>query len=131
MATVSTIVLYRCLVPFHLLRSSYHYEPSFPQQPPLIQSHNLPFYNFHQSKSHRNTYTACIPLTLSFQFKAKRRKAPPKNAKDSSQSINRLFTLLGKRYRIIISRTNRLRDSFYPQTIRLLNTVPCESIRPP
>ena len=27
-----------CLMPFHLLRSSHYYEPSFPQQPPVLRT---------------------------------------------------------------------------------------------
>jgi hypothetical protein len=47
-----------------------------------------------------------------------------KMVKDSSQPSHRLFSLLpqGKRYRSAKSRFRRLLNSFYPQTIRLLNT---------
>ncbi len=43
---------------------------------------------------------------------------------DSSHPSHGLFSLLpsGRRIRSIRSRTSRLRDSFFPQTIRLLNT---------
>ncbi len=45
--------------------------------------------------------------------------------KDSNHPGNRLFTLLpsGKRFRSMIAKTERLRRSFYPQAIRLLNSV--------
>ncbi len=44
--------------------------------------------------------------------------------KDSNHPGNRLFTLLpsGKRFRSMMARTERLRRSFYPQAIRLLNS---------
>jgi hypothetical protein len=47
-----------------------------------------------------------------------------KNCQNSSHPCHRLFTLLpsGKWYRSIGSRTNKLRDSFYPQAIRQLNS---------
>ena len=46
-----------------------------------------------------------------------------KIVKDSSHPSNRLFSLLphGKQYRSAKSRTKRLLNSFYPQTIRLMN----------
>ena len=46
-----------------------------------------------------------------------------KIVKDSSHPSHRLFSLLphGKRYRSARSRTKRLLNSFYPQSIRLLN----------
>ncbi len=45
--------------------------------------------------------------------------------KDSNHPGNRLFTLLpsGKRFRSVMAKTERLRRSFYPQDIRLLNSV--------
>ncbi len=45
--------------------------------------------------------------------------------KDSNHPGNRLFTLLpsGKRFRSMMAKTERLRRSFYPQAIRLLNSV--------
>ncbi len=45
--------------------------------------------------------------------------------KDSNHPGNRLFTLLpsGKRFRSVMAKTERLRRSFYPQAIRLLNSV--------
>ncbi len=44
--------------------------------------------------------------------------------KDSSHPSHRLFSLLpsGRRLRSIPSRTSRLRDSFFPQAIRLMNS---------
>ncbi len=44
--------------------------------------------------------------------------------KDSSHPSHRLFSLLpsGRRLRSIRSRTSRLRDSFFPQAIRLMNS---------
>ncbi len=44
--------------------------------------------------------------------------------KDSSHPSHRLLSLLpsGRRLRSIRSRTSRLRDSFYPQAIRLMNS---------
>ncbi len=46
---------------------------------------------------------------------------------DSSHPSHGLFSLLpsGRRLRSIRTRTSRLRDSFFPQTIRLLNTLNC------
>ncbi len=43
--------------------------------------------------------------------------------KDSSHPSHRLLSLLpsGRRFRSIRSRTSRLRDSFFPQAIRLMN----------
>ena len=43
--------------------------------------------------------------------------------KEPSHPANHLFSLLpsGKRYRSIKARTNRMRNSFYPKAIRLLN----------
>ncbi len=45
--------------------------------------------------------------------------------KDSNQPGNRLFFLLpsGKRFRSMMEKTERLRRSFFPQAIRLLNSV--------
>ncbi|XP_048859017.1 uncharacterized protein LOC125726684 [Brienomyrus brachyistius] len=45
---------------------------------------------------------------------------------DSSHPSHGLFTLLssGRRYRSIRTRSSRLRDSFFPLAIRLLNTLP-------
>ena len=42
---------------------------------------------------------------------------------DPSHPAHKLFTLLpsGRRYRALPSRTNRLKDSFFPQAVRLLN----------
>ena len=47
-----------------------------------------------------------------------------KIVKDSSHTSHRLFSLLphGKRYRSAKSRPKRLRNSFYPKAIRLLNS---------
>ncbi len=44
--------------------------------------------------------------------------------KDSSHPSHRLLSLLpsGRRFRSIRSRTSRLRDSFFPQAIRLMNS---------
>ncbi len=44
--------------------------------------------------------------------------------KDSNHPSNRLFILLpsGKRFRSMMAKTERLRRSFFPQAIRLLNT---------
>ncbi len=44
--------------------------------------------------------------------------------KDSSHQSHRLLSLLpsGRRFRSIRSRTSRLRDSFFPQAIRLMNS---------
>uniref|UniRef100_A0A9J8C9S4 Reverse transcriptase domain-containing protein n=1 Tax=Cyprinus carpio carpio TaxID=630221 RepID=A0A9J8C9S4_CYPCA len=46
--------------------------------------------------------------------------------KDSIHPSNHLFTLLpsGKRFRSLMSKTERLRRSFFPQAIRLLNSKP-------
>ncbi len=45
--------------------------------------------------------------------------------KDSNHPGNRFFTLLpsGKRFRSMMAKTERLRRSFFPQAIRLLNSV--------
>ncbi len=45
--------------------------------------------------------------------------------KDSNHPDNRLLILLpsGKRFRSMMAKTERLRRSFFPQAIRLLNTV--------
>ncbi len=47
-----------------------------------------------------------------------------KITKDSNHPGNRLFTLLpsGKRFRSLMAKTERLRRSFFPQDIRLLNS---------
>ncbi len=46
--------------------------------------------------------------------------------KDSNHPGNHLFCLLpsGKRFRSMMAKTERLRRSFFPQAIRLLNTNP-------
>ncbi len=46
--------------------------------------------------------------------------------KDSTHPGNHLFCLLpsGKRFRSMMAKTERLRRSFFPQAIRLLNTNP-------
>ena len=45
--------------------------------------------------------------------------------KDPTHPTHRLFTLLqsGKRYRSVRSRTTRLGNSFFPQAVRLLNSL--------
>ncbi len=45
--------------------------------------------------------------------------------KDSNHPGNHLFCLLpsGKRFRSMMAKTERLRRSFFPQAIRLLNTI--------
>ncbi len=47
-----------------------------------------------------------------------------KITKDSNHPSNHLFRLLpsGRRYRSLMAKTERLRKSFFPQAIRLLNT---------
>ncbi len=49
---------------------------------------------------------------------------PPQIISDSTHSTNGLFTLLpsGKRYRSMRCKTDRFRNSFFPQAIRLLNS---------
>lgn len=49
-----------------------------------------------------------------------------KMIKDSIHPSNHLFTLLpsGKRFRSLMAKTERLRRSFFPQAIRLLNSKP-------
>ncbi len=49
---------------------------------------------------------------------------PRRIIKDSSHPSHRLLSLLpsGRRFRSIRSRTSRLRDSFFPQAIRLMNS---------
>ncbi len=49
-----------------------------------------------------------------------------KSSKDSNHPGNHLFCLLpsGKRFRSMMAKTERLRRSFFPQAIRLLNTNP-------
>ncbi len=51
---------------------------------------------------------------------------PAKILKDSTHLGNHLFCLLpsGKRFRSMMAKTERLRRSFFPQAIRLLNTNP-------
>ena len=51
------------------------------------------------------------------------RKRAANIAADPSHPAHKLFTLLpsGRRYRALPSRTNRLKDSFFPQAVRLLN----------
>ena len=46
--------------------------------------------------------------------------------KDSSHPNHRLFALLpsGRRYRALRSRTSRLRNSFFPAAVTLLNSAP-------
>ncbi len=51
-------------------------------------------------------------------------KESPEDIKDSSHPSHSLLSLLpsGRRFRSIRSRTSRLRDSFFPQAIRLMNS---------
>ncbi len=53
------------------------------------------------------------------------RSRAAKIIKDSNHPGNRLFITLpsGKRFRSVMAKTERLRRSFYPQAIRLLNSV--------
>ncbi len=52
------------------------------------------------------------------------RSRAAKITKDSNHPSNHLFRLLpsGRRYRSLMAKTERLRKSFFPQAIRLLNT---------
>ncbi len=52
------------------------------------------------------------------------RSRAAKITKDSNHPGNHLFLLLpsGRRYRSLMAKTERLRKSFFPQAIRLLNT---------
>ncbi len=52
------------------------------------------------------------------------RSRAAKITKDSNHPGNHLFRLLpsGRRYRSLMAKTERLRKSFFPQAIRLLNT---------
>ncbi len=58
-------------------------------------------------------------------YRKRCRSRAAKIIKDSNHPGNRLFTLLpsGKRFRSVMAKTERLRRSFYPQVIRLLNSV--------
>ncbi len=65
-------------------------------------------------------------LMLCSQFYLKRcRSRAVKIIKDSNHPGNCLFTLLpsGKRFRSLIAKTERLRRSFFPKAIRLLNSL--------
>ncbi len=64
-------------------------------------------------------------LTQHYNIYLKRCKSrAAKILKDSNHSGNHLFCLLpsGKRFRSMMAKTERLRRSFFPQAIRLLNT---------
>ncbi len=67
---------------------------------------------------------SALPSLQDIYLKRCRSRAA-KIIKDSNHSGNCLFTLLpsGKRFRSMMAKTERLRRSFYPQAIRLLNSV--------
>ncbi len=68
--------------------------------------------------------SALPSLQVTYLKRCKSRAA--KILKDSNHPGNHLFRLLpsGKRFRSMMAKTERLRRSFFPQAIRLLNTNP-------
>ncbi len=66
-----------------------------------------------------------LPSLQEIYFKRCKSRAA-KILKDSTHPGNHLFCLLpyGKRFRSMMAKTERLRRSFFPQAIRLLNTNP-------
>ncbi len=68
--------------------------------------------------------SALPSLQVTYLKRCKSRAA--KIIKDSNHPGNHLFRLLpsGKRFRSMMAKTERLRRSFFPQAIRLLNTNP-------
>ncbi len=68
---------------------------------------------------------SALPSLQDIYFKCCKCRAA-KILKDSTQPGNHLFCLLpsGKRFRSMMAKTERLRRSFFPQAIRLLNTNP-------
>ncbi len=66
---------------------------------------------------------SALPSLQDIYFKRCKSRAA-KIIKDSNHPDNRLFILLpsGKRFRSMMAKTERLRRSFFPQSIRLLNT---------
>ncbi len=68
---------------------------------------------------------SALPSLQDIYLKRCRSRAA-KIIKDSTHPGNHLFCLLpsGKRFRSMMAKTERLRRSFFPQAIRLLNTNP-------
>ncbi len=66
---------------------------------------------------------SALPSLLDIYFKRCKSRAV-KIIKDSNHPGNHLFCLLpsGKRFRCMMAKTERLRRSFFPQAIRLLNS---------
>ncbi len=66
---------------------------------------------------------SALPSLQDIYLKRCKRRAA-KITKDSNHPSNRLFILLpsGKRFRSMMAKTERLRRSFFPQAIRLLNS---------
>ncbi len=66
---------------------------------------------------------SALPSLQDIYFKRCKSRAA-KILKDSTHPGNHLFCLLpsGKRFRSMMAKTERLRRSFFPQAIRLLNT---------
>ncbi len=66
---------------------------------------------------------SALPSVQDIYFKSCKSRAV-KIIKDSNHPGNRLFILLpsGKRFRSMMAKTERLRRSFFPQAIRLLNS---------
>ncbi len=66
---------------------------------------------------------SALPSLQGIYLKRCRSRAA-KIIKDSNHPCNHLFRLLpsGKRFRSLMAKTERLRKSFFPQAIRLLNT---------
>ncbi len=71
---------------------------------------------------------SALPSLQDIYFKRCKSRAA-KILKDSTHPGNHLFCLLpsGKRFRSMMAKTERLRRSFFPQAIRLLNTNPVSS----
>ncbi len=67
---------------------------------------------------------SALPSLQDIYLKRSKSRAA-KILKDSNHPGNHLFCLLpsGKRFRIMMAKTERLRRSFFPQAIRLLNTT--------
>ncbi len=72
----------------------------------------------------RSFYTCTVESILTGCITRRCTRKARRIIKDSSHPSHRLLSLLpsGRRFRSIRSRTSRLRDSFFPQAIRLMNS---------
>ena len=73
-------------------------------------------------RSAERTIRASLPNLQDIQIKRCRKRAK-KSTSDVSHPNNRLFPLLpsGRRCRLLRANTERMRTSFFPQAIRVLN----------